>query len=77
MGLMKRTILISIMIFAIALSGCSGKKAEELYEIAQFEELQKNQVHARQLYQEIINKYPKNEYAKKAADRLSALQENK
>ena len=74
---MRRAILISMMIFVIALSGCSGKKAEELYEIAQFEELQKNQAHARQLYQEIINEYPKSEYAKKAADRLSALQENK
>ena len=46
---------------------------EEIYEIAQFEELQKNQEHARKLYQEIIEKYPKSEYAKKAAERLAAM----
>ena len=54
-------------------TACSGKKAKEMYETAQFEELQKNYVHARQLYREIIKKYPESEYSKKASDRLDAL----
>ncbi|MBW1911737.1 MAG: hypothetical protein JRI43_00940 [Deltaproteobacteria bacterium] len=70
---MKRIILILTMIAAFAFSGCSDKKAKELFEIAQFEELQKNQVHARQLYEEIINKYPETDYAGKAEERLSVL----
>ena len=74
---MRRIILILTMILALAFLGCSEKKAKELFETAQFEELQKNQVHARQLYEEIINKYPKTDYAKKAEERLSLLKENK
>ena len=74
---MRRIILVLMMTFALAFSGCSEKKAKELFETAQFEELQKNQMHARQLYEEIINKYPKTDYAKKAEERLSVLKENK
>jgi outer membrane protein assembly factor BamD (BamD/ComL family) len=73
---MKKALMIMIMVFSLALSGCSGQKAEELFETAQFEELQKNQKHARQLYQEIIDKYPKSEYAKKAEERLAALRKD-
>ncbi len=69
---MKR-ILVLMIIFVLLFSGCSERKAGELFEIAQFEELQKNQKHARQLYEEIVNKYPKTDYAKKAEERLSAL----
>jgi outer membrane protein assembly factor BamD (BamD/ComL family) len=72
---MKKLILIFVMAIAVAFSSCSGKKAEEMYETAQFEELQKNNVHAKQLYEEIIRKYPESEYAKKASDRLNALKE--
>jgi len=64
-----------MMVLALVFSGCSEKKAKELFETAQFEELQKNQVHARQLYEEIIKKYPQTDYAKKAEERLSALKE--
>ena len=71
---MKKLILITILSLTLAFSGCSGKKAEEMYETAQFEELQKNYVHARALYQEIIKKYPDSEYAKKASERLQALE---
>jgi len=74
---MKRTILVLLMIIAVAFSGCSEKRAEELFETAQFEELQKNQKHAKQLYEEIIKKYPKTDYAKKARERLSSLEEKK
>ena len=70
---MKRIILVLMMILALAFSGCSDKKAKELFETAQFEELQKNQKHAKQLYEEIIKKYPKTDYARKANERLSVL----
>ncbi|MBW2149126.1 MAG: hypothetical protein JRG73_03320 [Deltaproteobacteria bacterium] len=73
---MKRTIVILTMIFAAAFSGCSGNKAKELFETAQFEELQNNLDHARLLYQEIITKYPDSECAKQAEDRLTVLQKN-
>jgi outer membrane protein assembly factor BamD (BamD/ComL family) len=71
---MKRLILIIVTVLLLAFSSCSGKKKEETYETAQFEELQKNYVHARQLYEEILAKYPKSEYAVKASERLKALE---
>ncbi|MCP4347915.1 MAG: outer membrane protein assembly factor BamD [Desulfobacterales bacterium] len=72
---MKKTVLIFMIILSIGLLGCSGKKAEELFETAELEELQKNPEHASELYQELIEKYPKSEYAEKARKRLSALKE--
>ena len=71
---MKRIILILMIIIGLAVSGCSDNKAQELFETAKLEELQSNQDHARQLYQEIIKKSPNSEYAKNAKERLSALQ---
>lgn len=70
---MKRAILIITMVWLTALSGCSGDKGKELYETAQFEEKQHNTGHARQLYEEIVKKYPGTEFAAKAAERLQAL----
>ena len=57
------------------LLACSGNQGEskELFETAQLEELQKNPKHACQLYQDIIKRYPKSEYAKKSEKRLAAL----
>ena len=72
---MKKLILIFVMAIAVAFSSCSGKKAEEMYETAQFEELQTNYKHAKELYREIIERYPESYYAKKASDRLDALKE--
>ncbi len=71
---MKRILLIFFITLTVMFSACSGKKAEEIYETAQFEELQKNTVHAKQLYQEITEKYPDTEYAVKASERLKALE---
>jgi len=71
---MKGRILGLIMILAVAFSGCSGNNGKELFDTAQLEELQNNQEHARELYEEIIRKYPQSEYAKKAQERLSLLQ---
>ncbi len=69
---MSRVILILLMIFFTAIYGCSDKAAE-LYDIAQFEEKQKNNKHAAELYEEIIKKYPDSEYAKKSKEQLSKL----
>ncbi|HID28516.1 MAG TPA: outer membrane protein assembly factor BamD [Desulfobacterales bacterium] len=71
---MKRVVLILMVVMSLALSGCSDNGAQELFETAELEELQNNQHHARQLYEEIIRKYPDSEYAKNAEERLSALQ---
>ena len=70
---MKNWLAIFVIVFALTVGGCSDKKAREKYETAQFEELQKNYVHARKLYQEIIKKFPDSEYAKEASQRLKAL----
>ena len=70
-----------LFIAGIFFSACSGeKKAADLYETATFEELQTNTPHARQLYQEIIEKYPDTETALKARQalaRLSSISEDK
>ena len=74
---MKRLFPVCIIVISVivilAFSSCSGKKAEEIYETAQFEELQRNYPHARQLYQEIIEKYPESDFSKRASERLKAL----
>jgi hypothetical protein len=57
----------------LALLSCSGKKAEELYKTAEFEELQTNWTHACQLYERIVADYPKSDQADRARGRLSAL----
>ena len=71
---MKRIVLILMIVTGLAVSACSDNKAQELFEIEKLEELQSNQDHARQLYQEIITKYPDSQYAKSAEERLSVLQ---
>jgi TolA-binding protein len=55
------------------LLSCSSNQAEELFKTAEFEELQNNREHARQLYEDILKNYPESDYAGKAADRLSDL----
>ena len=68
---MKRTLLIIAIIFLI--SACSGGGAKELFETAQFEELQNNHKHAVQIYEEIVSKYPDTDFAVKAKQRLEDL----
>lgn len=75
-GEMKYLILVLIVLFAFSLSACSGNKAAEMFDTAKFEEVQNNKEHAIQLYEEIINKYPDSEYAKKAKERLSELKKD-
>jgi outer membrane protein assembly factor BamD (BamD/ComL family) len=73
-GGMKNWLAIFVIAFTLAVGGCSDKKAREKYEIAQFEELQKNYVHAKKLSQEIIEKYQDSPYAEKSSERLKALE---
>lgn len=70
---MRQIVLILMVIVATVLSGCSGNGAEQLFDTAKLEELQNNQEHATKLYQEIIQRYPESEYARRAKERLSAL----
>jgi outer membrane protein assembly factor BamD (BamD/ComL family) len=66
----KRTT--TAIVLALFLAACGGG-AGELYETAQFEELQRNTRHARELYGEILAKYPDSPEAAKAKERLAAL----
>ncbi|WP_224981759.1 tetratricopeptide repeat protein [Geomonas agri] len=68
---MKRVGL-AVLLLA-ALCGCAGDKGKELFDTAQFEEKQNNREHAKQLYQEIVTKYPDSPIAKQAQERLAAL----
>lgn len=56
----------------LGLAGC-GDGAEELYETAQFEELQNNKAHARKLYERIIQDHADSPYAAEARERIAAM----
>lgn len=72
---MRYGIMVVLLLFSFSLAGCSTEKAAEIYDTAQFEELQNNREHALKLYQEIIEKYPGSEYARKAEERISQLKQ--
>ncbi len=57
------------------LLSCSGDKAKELLETAQFEERQMNLPHAKQLYQDVIRLYPTSTEAATAQERLATLKQ--
>ena len=57
------------------LLSCSGDKAKELLETAQFEERQMNLPHAKQLYEDVIRLYPTSTEAATAQERLAALKQ--
>lgn len=67
---MKKLMTLFLMLI---LFSCSGSGAKELYETAQFEEVQNNHKHAISLYEEIVTDYPKSEFADKARARIEAL----
>ena len=56
------------------ITAACGESPQQMFETAQFEELQNNQKHARELYERIIKKHPDSDFAKKAASRLAELQ---
>ncbi|HET6515096.1 MAG TPA: tetratricopeptide repeat protein [Thermodesulfovibrionales bacterium] len=72
---MKKAVLVFMALCLFCVSACTRNKSAELLETAQFEEVQKNREHARELYEEILKKYPESEEAKRARERLSALKE--
>ncbi len=59
----------------ILLMSCSGDKAKELLETAEFEERQMNLPHAKQLYEDVIRLYPNSQEAATARARLDALKQ--
>jgi TolA-binding protein len=69
---MKKTVVILMLVLALAAAGCSDR-GEELFETAKLEELQNSHEHAKELYREIISKYPDSKYAAMAKERLSEL----
>ena len=71
---MKQLILVLMMVAVFLGVGCTGNNAGELFETAEFEELQKNHTHAAQLYKEILEKHPDTEYARKDRERLRILE---
>lgn len=66
---MRRFCLACCLLFA----ACTGDKAKELLETAEFEERQMNLPHAKQLYEDVIRLYPSSQEAETARARLAAL----
>ncbi|ULA64369.1 MAG: conserved exported protein of unknown function [Nitrospira sp.] len=60
-------------LFCGLLLSCSGDKAAELLETAEFEERQMNLPHAKQLYDDIVRLYPSSKQADLARARLAQL----
>ena len=72
---MKTSRLILSALCCMLLVSCSGDKAKELLETAQFEERQMNLPHAKQLYEDVVRLYPTSKEAATAQARLSALKQ--
>lgn len=70
--MLRRCLVIAVLAAAVV-SGCAGEKGKELFDTAQFEEKQGNREHAAKLYNEIVQKYPGSELAKKASGRLAEM----
>ncbi len=70
---MRPWIHIGAILFCLALVACSGDKAKELFETAEFEERQQNLPHAKQLYEDIVRLYPSSPQAETAKTRLELL----
>ena len=61
------------IILFLLVTACSGDKAKDLLETAEFEERQMNLPHAKQLYEEVIHLYPSSKEADTARVRLARL----
>ncbi len=73
---MKYLRIMFFFLLLLYVTACGGSGAKELYETAQFEELQNNHKHALQLYEEIVRDYSGSEYAKKSGKRIVKLKGN-
>ena len=65
--------MLLVSTLALPLAGC-GDGAEEMFKTAQFEEVQNNREHARQLYDRILRDHPDSPFAAKARERLAAME---
>lgn len=65
--------LILCVLCCLPLINCSGDKAKEMLETAQFEERQMNLPHAKQLYEDVVRLYPASKEAEVARARLADL----
>ena len=63
-----------VLALTLPLAGC-GDGAEELFETAQFEEVQNNREHARKLYNRILRDHPDSPVAARARERLAAMKQ--
>jgi len=68
-----KNMAVAALLLSLLLSGCSGDKAKDLLETAEFEERQMNLPHAKQLYEELIRSYPSSPQAQTARERLAKL----
>ena len=73
---MKHLKIILFYFLLFFVTACGGSGAKDIYETAQFEELQNNHKHAFQLYEEIVRDYPESEFAKKSGERIVKLKGN-
>ena len=71
---MKNIITTFLMLPVLLFAGCTADNAVNMFETAQFEELQNNNEHAEELYRKIIKEYPDSEHAGKAKERLLELE---
>ena len=60
------------MLPLVALLGC-GSGAKELLDTARLEEVQNNPTHARELYEELLRRYPDSPEARIAGERVRTL----
>ena len=72
--MMTARLIPCVFCFMLLLS-CSGDKAKEMLETAEFEERQMNLPHAKQLYEDVIRLYPTSKESEKAQARLAALKQ--
>lgn len=66
-----RSLLCAVLLMTAL--ACTGDKAKEMLETAEFEERQMNLPHAKQLYEDVIRLYPSSKEADTARARLAAL----
>lgn len=64
---------VSIILILLLGSACGPDQAAQQLEIAQLEERQNNLAHAKELYEKILDRYPKSPAAQIARARLAEL----
>ena len=64
---------IGFLLGFLLLVGCPGNEAKMLFENAAFEESQMNWTHAKDIYQDLVTRYPSSKEAELARIRLEGL----